>query len=67
MYYINRITGWSGMLYGKSSLVIKDSKGKVRIHTGSRKINTIEELETLVNNAEMFLDDLVEALKEVKD
>lgn len=36
--------GYTGVMYGKSSLVILDRNGKEVFHTGSRTCNTYEEL-----------------------
>lgn len=36
--------GYTGVMYGKSSLVILDENGKEVFHTGSRTCNTYEEL-----------------------
>lgn len=49
--------GYSGILYGKSSLAIYDDHGIELIHTGYRTINTEKELYD-------FLEKLPEMLKE---
>ena len=36
--------GWRGVLYGRSSMSIYDPGGREIIHTGCRKINTLQEL-----------------------
>jgi len=36
--------GYSGTLFGKSSLIVYDLESVICFHTGSRKINTYEEL-----------------------
>lgn len=36
--------GYTGVLYGKSSMSIKDQEGREVLHTGSRNINTEAEL-----------------------
>ena len=35
--------GYTGILYGESSLSVFDSNGKERLHTGSRTVNTLDE------------------------
>ncbi len=52
--------GYSGKLYGKSSLSIYDRKGREVLHTGSRAINTVEELKELVDNHPEFARILTE-------
>lgn len=54
--------GYTGILYGKSSLSIKDSNGKEVLHTGSRNVNTMEELKDLVDRHPEFM----EMLKKIK-
>ena len=46
--------GYTGVLYGESSLSIYTSDGKERMHTGSRSINTYEELVKLVDGYPKF-------------
>ncbi len=36
--------GYTGIMYGEHSLAIEDKDGKEVMHTGSRTINTYEEL-----------------------
>ena len=52
--------GYTGVLYGKSSYAIYDKDGKEVLHTGSRNINTYEELVEDVNNFPKFLEILRE-------
>ena len=40
--------GYTGILYGKSSLMIFDKDGKLSLHTGNRTANTFEELVEIV-------------------
>lgn len=40
--------GYTGILYGKSSLMIFDKDGKLSLHTGFRSANTYEELVEVV-------------------
>ena len=47
--------GYTGILYGKSSFSIKDSSGKEVFHTGSRNINTMEELKKQVDEHPAFI------------
>lgn len=51
--------GYTGTLYGKSSLIVHDINGREVLHTGSRNINTFEEL---VN----WLDSFPELIKIIK-
>lgn len=47
--------GYTGTLYGKSSYSIYDKDGKEVFHTGSRNINTYEELVKQVDEYPEFL------------
>ena len=47
--------GYTGVLYGKSSLVIYDKDGKLSLHTGFRTANTYEELVEVVEEHPQFL------------
>lgn len=40
--------GYRGVLYGTSSMSIYDSTGTEVLHTGSRVVNNLEELKTVV-------------------
>ena len=53
--------GYSGKLYGKSSMSIFDKDGKEVMHTGFRTPNTQEELKEVVDRFPTF----IEALKRV--
>ena len=44
-----------GKLYGKSSMIIKHKSGSPSLHTGSRSINTYEELKEQVDGFPEFL------------
>lgn len=46
--------GYSGALFGKSSLIVYDPKSVICFHTGSRKINTYEELVDFVESYPEF-------------
>ena len=50
--------GYTGILYGESSLSVFDSNGKERLHTGSRNINTLEELKHVVEAFPDFIEKL---------
>ena len=61
--YVNK-EGYIGKLYGKSSMVIMHQSGTPYMHTGSRSINTYEELKEAVDSYPEFLRKLKEGLKE---
>lgn len=44
------VNGFRGILFGKSSLMIFDSNGREKLHTGTRTINTFEELKNAVDS-----------------
>lgn len=48
--------GYTGVLYGRSSLAIYNKDGKEVMHTGFRKINTYEELVETVETFPEFLE-----------
>ena len=48
--------GYTGVLYGKSSMSIYDSNGKERLHTGRRNVETFEELVAIVDEFPTFLE-----------
>lgn len=48
-------SGYRGVMYGKSSMVIYDRNGVERLHTSSRTPNTLEELKELVDGFEDFM------------
>lgn len=52
--------GYRGVLYGKSSMAVYDSNGVEHFHTGSRVINTLEELKEFVDGFEDFMAVLME-------
>lgn len=57
--------GFSGRLYGESSLsIFKTDSGKEVLHTGSRNINTMEELKKEVEEFPAFLKILEETTKD---
>lgn len=42
--------GYTGKLYGESSMIILDPEGKEVLHSGFRSINTEEELKKMVDD-----------------
>jgi len=50
--------GYSGKLYGHSSMSIFNADGKEVMHTGSRKPNTFEELKEAVDTYPEFMEAL---------
>lgn len=48
--------GYTGVLYGKSSMVIYKPDGTESMHTGSRSINTYEELVKVVDKHPKFIE-----------
>lgn len=46
--------GYTGVLYGRSSLAVYDADGHEVMHTGSRNINTLEELKELLDGYPEF-------------
>ena len=47
--------GYTGVLYGESSFIIKDKDGKTVLHTGFRNFNTYEELKERVDEHPEFI------------
>lgn len=60
IHYKNEETGFEGTLYGESSLVIKNEKIGYYMHTGSRNINTYDELKEQVDEAPKFFEMLLQ-------
>ena len=56
--------GYTGVLYGKSSLAIFNPDGTESMHTGSRNINTYEELVEIVDQHPQFIEMLRGVAKE---
>ena len=50
--------GYFGKLYGKSSMILMHESGSPYLHTGSRSINTLEELKELVDDFPNFIKKL---------
>lgn len=48
--------GYTGVLYGKRSLAIFNPDGTESMHTGSRNINTYEELVRIVDEHPKFIE-----------
>lgn len=63
IYYKNEETGYEGYLYGESSYVLKNEELGHYMHTGSRSINTFEELKEHVDEAPK----LFKMLLQIKD
>ena len=57
--------GYTGVLYGQSSMSIYDKDGKEVLHTGSRAINTYDELVELVDEHPKFRQMLFEHVDEL--
>lgn len=47
--------GYTGVLYGKSSLSVYGPDGKEVLHTGARNVNTLEELKHVVEGMQEFV------------
>lgn len=56
--------GYSGKLYGKSSMSIYDQDGKEVLHTGFRNINTQEELYSHLADMPAFLESIAGIFKD---
>ena len=59
--------GYTGVLYGKSSLAIYKPDGTMSMHTGSRNINTYAELVKIVEEHPKFKEMLLNMKDEVGD
>lgn len=59
--------GYTGVLYGRSSLAIHNKDGKEVMHTGFRNINTYEELVETVETFPEFLELLKGAAPKIKE
>ena len=59
--------GYTGVLYGRSSLAIHNKDGKEVLHTGFRTINTYEELVEEVENFPEFMKLLEKAAQKIKE
>lgn len=60
IHYKNKDTGYEGYLYGESSFVLKNEELGHYMHTGSRSINTFEELKEQVDEAPKFFEMLLQ-------
>lgn len=58
--------GYSGMMYGESSLTVFDSHMRKVLHTGSRNVKTAEELYTTLELMPGFMS-LIEKIDELKE
>ena len=54
--YKSERNGYSGVLYGDSSVSIFDPQGNEVLHTGFRGIHSMEELKITVDKADKVLD-----------
>lgn len=59
--------GYTGVLYGESSLIIYAPDGTESMHTGSRNINTYEELVKVVDEHPNFLKMLQSIADDIDD
>lgn len=59
--------GYSGRLYGKSSLSIYNREGKEVFHTGFRNINTRDELYRVVDEYPMFIGTVGKLIEDTDD
>lgn len=59
--------GYTGVLYGRSSLAIHNKDGKEVLHTGFRTINTYEELVETVETFPEFFELLKGAAQKIKE
>lgn len=59
--------GYTGVMYGKSSLAILNENGEEVFHTGFRNFNTYEELVEQVETFPEFYDRIQEHLRRLKD
>lgn len=71
MIHYKSENGYSGKLYGYSSMAIFDKDGNEVMHTGSRTPNTLEELKEVVDGYPAFIEMLrkipLEDLKDAED
>jgi len=58
--------GYSGMMYGDSSLTVFDSHMREVLHTGSRNVKTAEELYNTLELMPGFMS-LIEKIDELKE
>lgn len=59
--------GYTGVLYGESSLSVYDESGKEVMHTGSRNINTYEELKEHIDGFPVFVAKLHKHWEELEN
>lgn len=59
--------GYTGVLYGESSFSVYDESGKEVMHTGSRNINTYEELKEQVDEFPKFMAILEQRWDDLED
>lgn len=56
--------GYSGVLYGTSSMTVFNPEGKAVLHTGNRNVQTFDELKVLVDTMPEFMEKLMMLIKE---
>lgn len=59
--------GYTGRLYGESSLIIFNPDGTESMHTGSRNINTREELVKIVDEHPKFIEMLMKVGRDLSE
>ena len=59
--------GYTGRLYGKSSLIIFKPDGTESMHTGSRNINTRDELKRIVDEHPKFIEMLMKVGRDLTE
>ena len=59
--------GYTGRLYGESSLIIFKPDGTESMHTGSRNINTREELVKIVDEHPKFIEMLMKVGRDLSE
>lgn len=59
--------GFLGILYGKSSMNIYDEDGHEILHTGSRNIDTEEQLYELLEGMQKFVEVMADIVLEDED
>lgn len=62
IYYFSK-NGYTGILYGKSSMIIVDENFNEKLHTGQHNIKTIDDLKSNIDN----FPKLIEALERLCD
>ncbi len=60
--YTSEKNGYTGVLFGESSMSIFNPDGVETLHTGSRTINTLEDLKEFVDEVPILMDQIREDL-----